>query len=173
MKYTLKAKNFILRPYKKGDEKTFIRHINDKAVYRYTLRIPYPYGLKEARKWISHCKYAMKKKNKAEINFVIDINGKVVGGIGISSIKKHKAEIGYWLGKKYWSRGIMTHAVGLVTSFGFKKLKLRRIYAHIFLKNKASARVLEKNNYKKEGLMRNYYLKDGKLLDAISYAKTR
>jgi len=173
MKHTIKAKNFTLRPYRKGDEKSLIKNINDRNIYRYTLRIPYPYGLKEAKKWLSHSKYAAKKKNKAEINFSIDISGEVVGGIGISNIKKHKAEMGYWLGKKYWSRGIMTQAVGLVTDFGFKKLKLRRIYAHIFLKNKASARVLEKNRYKKEGLMKNYYFKNGKLLDAISYAKTK
>jgi len=165
----LKSKNFILRPYKKGDEKSLIDNINEMDIYNHTLNIPFPYGPIQARIWISHCK----KGSKTEINFAIDLDGEVVGGIGISKITKHKAEIGYWIGKKYRNMGIMTQAVGLVTSFGFKKLKLSRIYAHIFSKNKVSMVVLEKNNYTREGLMKKYYLKNGNLLNTISYAKVK
>ena len=100
MSAIIKSKNFILRPYRKGDEKSFIKHIDDKVIYRYTLSIPYPYKTKDAKKWIVHCKNLANKKIKTEINFAIDIDGEVVGGIGLSKIKKHKAEIGYWIGKK-------------------------------------------------------------------------
>ena len=125
--------------------------------------------LKEAKKWIAKNKGV----NKNELNFAVEIKGQVVGGIGLMDIKPHKAEIGYWLARKYWSEGIMTEAVRLVTGFAFKKLKLKRVYAHVFSRNKPSQRVLEKNKYKREGLMKKYHLKDGKLFDAIIYARTR
>lgn len=67
----------------------------------------------------------------------------------------------------------MTKAVKLFTNFGFNKLKLRRIYANVFSINGASAKVLEKNGYKLEGKMKNYHIKDGKLTDALLYAKTK
>ena len=67
----------------------------------------------------------------------------------------------------------MTEAVRIMTSIGFKKLNLKRTYASVFSKNKASARVLEKNKYKFEGLMKNYHMKDGKLIDALLYAKVK
>ena len=46
----------------------------------------------------------------------------------------------------------------LLLYFGFKKLKLARIYATIFSDNSRSARVLEKNGFKLEGLLRKEIL---------------
>ena len=128
----LKSKIFIPRHYKKGDEKSLQKNINDKDIYRYTLRIPYPYKSKDAKKFIKNSINQYKKRKKTEIKFAIDIDGEVVGGVGFMNIEKHKAEIGYWLSRKYWNKGIMTKAVRLVTNFGFNKLKLRRIQAGIF-----------------------------------------
>ena len=166
-------KVFILRPYKKGDEKSLIENINDKDIYKFTARIPYPYTLKDAKQWINNCIKSAKKKDKISINFAIDINGEVVGGIGFDPIESHKAEIGYWLGKKHWNKGVVTEAVKLVTKFGFDIIKLKRITAHVFSKNKASACVLEKNGYNLEGVLRNHHFKDGKYLDALLYAKIK
>lgn len=67
----------------------------------------------------------------------------------------------------------MTTALKLITSFGFTKLKLKRIYAFVFTFNKASARVLIKNGYKKEGLLRKNVIKEGKLIDNYLFAKVR
>ena len=172
MRYVLKSKNFVLRPIRKSDKESLIKNVNSRDVYRYTLRIPYPYTKKDWEKWIKHSFYIRRKKKPNEINFVIDING-VVGGIGLMDIEGHKAEIGYWLGKKYWNRGIITKAVRLVTNFAFRNLKLNRIYAPIFIKNRASARVLEKNGYKREKILRSYHIKDGKAIDALFYAKVK
>jgi|SRR3989344_2505091 len=169
----IKSKQFILRPYKKGDEAPLAKNVNNKDVYRYTLAIPYPYNLKDAKEWIKHCMSLDKKTKKDEINFAIVIGGEVAGGIGLKGINGHKAEIGYWLGKDYWNKKIMTNAVKLVTNFGFNQLRLKRIYALVFSPNKASKKVLDKNEYKQEGIMRKYEDKDGKLMDTLIYAKVR
>ena len=169
----LKSKRFILRLYRKGDEKSLQKNINDRNVYRYTFRVPYPYKIKDAKYWIKRCIDLTKKRNKTSVNFAMDINGEVIGGIGLENIEKHKAEIGYWLAKRLWNQGIITEAVKLVTNFGFKKLKLKRIYATIHLKNKRSVRVLEKNGYKLEGFLKKNGLKDGKYFDTYIYAKTK
>jgi len=169
----IKSKNFILRPFRKGDEKSLAENINNKKIYRNTLVIPYPYTLKDAREWVTkNLKEARKKKPK-EINFVIDINGEAAGSIGFSKIQEHKAEIGYWLAEKYWGKGIMPQAVKLITKFGFEKLKLRRIYAKVFFFNKPSMRVLEKAGYKFEGILRKNVMKDGKFIDNHIFAKVK
>ncbi|HLC62101.1 MAG TPA: GNAT family protein [Candidatus Nanoarchaeia archaeon] len=171
----IKSKSFILRTYRKGDEKSLREHINNKEVSRFmSSRVPFPYKTKDAKWWIKHCSKLERTKNSNEINFAIDINGKVVGGLGLMNKEKnHKAEIGYWLGKKYWNKGIMTKAVKLMTDFGFKKLKLKRVYATVFPKNKASVRILEKSNYKLEGLMSKHHKKNGKYFDALLYARIK
>ena len=171
----IKAKKFILRPYRKGDEKSLQENINDANVTRFmSSRIPFPYKIKDAKWWINRSLKLRRMKKPSAVNFAIEVNGKVVGGMGVEySNERHRAEIGYWLGKKYWNRGIMAEAVKLTTNFGFKKLKLKRIFATVFPKNKISAYILEKNGYKLEGIMKKYHVKNGKLIDALLYAKTK
>ena len=173
MKTIIKSKKFLLRPIVRSDKKSLIRNINDRYIYKYTLTIPYPYTSKDADKWIRHCLNLKRKKKLTEVNFVIDIDGNLIGGIGLTKIEKHKAEIGYWIGKKHRNKGVISEAIKLVTSFAFKKLRVVRVYARINPKNKASARVLEKNGYKFEGIMRKNILKDGEFIDGASYAKVR
>ncbi len=170
---TLRAKGFILRPFRKGDEESLQRNINNRKIYMYTLRIPYPYTLKHARDWVRKCYSQSRKKRPGELNFGIDINGELAGGVGLANIEQHKAEIGYWLAEQHWGKGIMTRAVRLVCSFGVNELNLRRIYAPVFVDNKASARVLEKAGFSREGLMRKLEKKDGRLIDAFTYAKVK
>ncbi|MBU0546921.1 GNAT family N-acetyltransferase, partial [Patescibacteria group bacterium] len=158
----IRSKNFILRPFKKGDESSLVKNINDKTITRNTLRIPYPYRLKDAHSWINLNSKFNKKKNKKEINFAIDMSGMVVGSVGLSKIEDHKAEIGYWLGKKYRRQGIMTEAVKLVTKYSFDELKLKRVYAFIFIRNKISEGVVKKNGFKYEGKLKKNFKKGNK-----------
>jgi len=169
----IKTKRFILRPYGKSDEKSLVENINDWKVTQFMSNIPYPYTLKDARKWIKKCIKNTKKTNKTRIDFAVDINGEIVGGIDLHNIEKHKAEIGYWLTRKLWNKGIMTEALRIMTNYGFNELKLKRISATVDPKNKSSIFVLEKNKYKREGLLRDYAYKSGKYVDRFMYAKLK
>lgn len=186
MPTTIKSKNFalrpparwsgigfILRPFKRGDEESLARNINNKKIYHNLLNVPYPYTLKDAKKWIDENLKEAKNKNPEKIRLAIEIAGEIAGGIGLDKIKGHKAEIGYWLGEKYWGQGIATQAVKLVAKYGFDKLKLKRIYAHVFPWNKASMRVLEKAGFKFEGVLKKNHKKNNRYLDSHLYAKVR
>src|SRR5690606_12348842 len=85
----------------------------------------------------------------------------------------HKAEIGYWLAKPWWGRGIMTAVVGKACEYAFSRWQLVRITAHVFESNIASARVLEKNGFEFERLLRKHHLKDGRFLDSRLFALVR
>jgi [ribosomal protein S5]-alanine N-acetyltransferase len=54
-----------------------------------------------------------------------------------------------------------------------EKFGLRRVYAHVFPFNRASMRVLEKAGYRREGVLRKDFEKDGKFSDLHVYAKVR
>ena len=169
----IKSKNFILRPYKKGDERSLVKNINNKKISRNTATIPYPYTLKDAKEWIARNLREAKKKRPTIINFVIDINGEVAGSAGFHKIEEHKAEIGYWLAEKYWGQGMMTEVVKLITKFGFKRLKLKRIYGLVYSFNKASMRVLEKAGYKFEGILKKNSKKANRFIDDYLFAVVR
>jgi ribosomal-protein-alanine N-acetyltransferase len=80
--------------------------------------------------------------------------------------KLHRAEIGYWLAKPYWGRGIMTAVVRSACEFVFAEFGLVKILAHVRADNAASAKVLEKCSFQQEGHLRMHCLKDGKYLNA-------
>lgn len=164
----LKGSQFVLRPLRKGDEKSLQRNVNDREIARNTASIPYPYTLRHARSWVS------RKPSREDFILAITVDDAVVGGIGLHHIERdHKAELGYWLGKDYWGRGIVTEAVQHFTSYGFRHFGLKRIYAYVFPFNTGSIRVLEKVGFHYEGRLVKNALKNGKYLDDLVYAKAK
>lgn len=168
-------KGVVLRPYRDDDSASLVEHINDKRVVRYTLNIPYPYTTKHAREWLQKQKQYEKEKPRTNITFAIDKQGKIIGGCSLMDInhQHNNAAIGYWLSPKYWGQGIMTEVVKQVTTFGFQKAGLKRVYAYIFPKNKASARVLEKAGFQYEGRLVKHAQKNGRYHDDLLFAKVK
>ncbi len=157
-----------------ADKTAYLEHLKDKEIYDRTLAIPYPYTDEAADWWIEHVAEETKAQGRS-VNWAIRrSDGYLIGGIGHHELqlgKTHQAEIGYWLAKPYWGRGIMTDAVRRVADHSFRELRLIRLTAHVFAFNTASVRVLEKAGFQLEGRLRLHYKKDGRLLDGLLYAK--
>lgn len=72
-------------------------------------------------------------------------DGQVAGNI-VSWEQDGQREVGYWLGKEYWGRGIATKALAAF----LHQVKTRPLYAHVARHNVASRRVLEKCGFRKD-----------------------
>jgi ribosomal-protein-alanine N-acetyltransferase len=100
----------------------------------------------------------------------------LVGGLTLSNVRRRAAQfatLGYWMGREYAGRGIMTEAVGAVIPFTFDTLGLHRLHAACIPSNMPSRRVLEKNGFKEEGFADNYLQIDGKWSDHVLFGLTR
>ncbi|MDA0781064.1 MAG: GNAT family N-acetyltransferase [Rickettsiales bacterium] len=161
--------NFKMRPFKSSDALAFVNGLNTKTIARDTT-IDLPCTMDAANWWISFIQSAEQKKPLPEKHFVIDIDGGLVGSIGIINIDKHKGELGYWLTDKHFGKGIMTKAINEMVRYCTKDIGLKRIFAPVLPHNKASARVLEKNGFELEGTLKKYFKKDGNYIDALAYA---
>lgn len=161
-----------IRSWWPGDKASLVRFANNPKVST-NLRdsFPYPYTETDAELWL-----AWVVDVKPETHFAIDVEGSAVGGIGFriqTDVNRRSAEIGFWLGEKYWGRGIMTEAVRAVTAYAFEHFDLCRVYAQVFETNPASARVLEKVGYVLEGKLCCSVMKAGRMLDSFLYARVR
>jgi len=158
------------------DKPNLLRYLNDPELHRNTLTVPNPYTEADADKWLGYVKET-KAKHGMQVNWAIRHNTLgVIGGAGAfmhSGTDGHKDEIGYWLASDFRGKGVMTEIVGLYTDFLFAIRPLVRIEAWVFAHNPASARVLEKNGFEKEGYARKFARKNGEFYDAMLYAKTR
>jgi ribosomal-protein-alanine N-acetyltransferase len=65
-----------------------------------------------------------------------------------------KAEIGYRIDRQYWGMGYATEAADRVLEFGFDRLQMKRIFAHVMFENVGSVRELEKIGMRQEGILR-------------------
>lgn len=68
--------------------------------------------------------------------------------------RSHIGYIGYWLGKAYEGKGIMTAAVRALIRYGFTNLQLNRIEIHCATENIKSAAIAERLGFQKEGVIR-------------------
>lgn len=122
-------------------------------------------------KWKSFLNFAT--SSKSILYFAIEINGKAIGGIGVSKktdIMRKNAELGYWLSEEYWGQGIMTKAINEIVKLAFETFDIIRIYATPFETNFASHHILEKTGFKLEARFKKIVLKNGELLDELVYA---
>lgn len=158
-----------LRRWRWGDEAALVRHADDRAVWLNVRdAFPSPYRHRDARDWLRQVTHL-----DPLTNFAIEVDGEAAGAIGLelrADVYSGTAEIGYWLGRAFWGRGIGTEAVKAVTGYGFTELGLRRIYAEVFGWNAASARVLEKVGYLLEGRAVGAIVKAGDITDGLRYA---
>ena len=169
----IKTKHFILRPYRMSDAESIAKNSNDKTIARNMLTVPYPYTINDANRFLKRIMKLTKSKKSTSRVFAIEIDGELVGAIGMHNIHVHKAEIGYWLARKYWGKGIMTRVVKEIVKLGFGEMGLSRIYAGTFPHNKASMRVLEKAGFKFEGILRKNLKKGDKLIDEYFFARVK
>ena len=162
-----------LTPFLPTDKAALVNQINDKEIFDNTLLIPHPYTEQDADNWFDLLDKQL-QSNGSQSNWAIrKEDGQLIGGIGFwlaHGKASHKDELGYWLGREYWGKGIMTNVVERFVEFGFEKRGLVRIMATIFAHNKGSARVLEKVGFQKEGILRKNYFKNDRYIDGILYA---
>lgn len=166
----INGEEFQIRSWTLEDIPNLARHANNAKVSG-NLRdgFPYPYSETNAEVFIS-------AQLDAPWNFTIAINGEAAGGIGLvvgADVHRFTAEIGYWLAEPYWGRGITSKAVHALTDYAFQHTDLVRIYATVFETNRVSMRVLEKNGFQLEGILRKNVIKKGITMSSYLYAKIK
>ncbi len=92
---------------------------------------------RDDEKFMGH--WARIRVDKSIILKTILFNGQVAGNI-LSFLLAEEREVGYWLGKEYWGKGIASQALAAFLT----EIKTRPLYAHVAKHNIASRRVLEK-----------------------------
>lgn len=169
----LMAGSTVVREWEEADAEPVALQANDRRVWL-GLRdaFPHPYGIEDAHRFI-----AMARQMSPRTYFAIEVAGRIAGGIGYilqTDVERIGAEVGYWLGHEFWGKGIATTALRLMTDHAFKAHpELQRLYGVPYASNPASARVLEKAGYTREGTLRKSAIKDGQILDQWMYAIVR
>lgn len=167
---------FHLSSVRLDDKFALLEHFKAKEIYDSTLNIPYPYEEADADRWLTRRIEGALRQGR-EVTFAIrEEGGGMIGAVGADSLEvgaSHRAEIGYWLARPYWGRGVMTDAVRAYVRYAFGELGLLRLTAHTFTFNVGSTRVLEKNGFRLEGRLRKHFRKGEEFYDAYCFGLLR
>ncbi|MDJ0536714.1 MAG: GNAT family N-acetyltransferase [Xenococcaceae cyanobacterium MO_207.B15] len=159
----LKTSRLILRPLSPNDAISIQNLASDFQIADTTISIPHPYPDGEAERYIS--KQIAEQQTGHSVTFAIELKAeaKLIGITELREIETEHcvAELSYWLAVKAWGKGYMSEALKPVLSFGFTTLYLNKIYAYHMVRNPASGKVLQKNGFKPEGLLRQRVRKWG------------
>lgn len=179
-----------IRPYHPTDAASIAHHGNNPLIAQWmTNHFPHPYTPEKAHEWIAmNLSAASNPSNPHDppspsaaaardevswphpLNYAITLpNGECIGSIGLKTgadVYARSAEVGYWLGEAAWGRGIATEATAAFVAWAFGHIgALERLGAGVYGGNGASARVLEKCGFVREGVLRRAVWKGGALLD--------
>ncbi len=171
----IRTERLLLRPLEMKDAKDVTGNVNNLNVTKWLLVVPYPYRLKDAKDWIESQTKKKKEKPRKDYTFGIELleERRVIGAIGLHKVDRYqgKADVGYWLGERYWKMGYGSEALEAVIEFAFGRLKLRRLEAGVFPRNPSSGKLLEKFGFKIEGFKREGVRckADGKIKDEYIY----
>jgi RimJ/RimL family protein N-acetyltransferase len=143
----LESKRLALRAPRLEDAKTVAALANDRRIAENTARIPHPYKLADAERFISAA-----NTNGGDAVFLVTLKGgAVIGSCGISNVDG-QVELGYWLGVAHWGKGYATEALHAVIDFAFGDLDHDALNAGARVTNPASRRVLEKCGFQWTGV---------------------
>ena len=167
----MNSNNFELREWRLSDAASLAENANNINIWN-NLRdgLPHPYSEDDGKQFIE---MALSMPKPATL-LTIDVDGKAVGSIGITlhtDVERITAELGYFIGEKYWNRGIMTETVKQMVKYAFANFpELRKIYATPFDFNAASHKVLQKAGFEREAILKQAAVKNGKIVDLYYYS---
>jgi RimJ/RimL family protein N-acetyltransferase len=145
------ARRYKLRPWHSSEVRTFISLLDNPTIWEY-LPEEYPAPLTQD---IARDLIEISNQGGHHEVLAVELDGEIVGQVRLAfdarTPEPVEAEISYWLGERYWGRGIASDLVMLFTHLSFqKRSSLTSIFARVHEANAASARVLQKSLYRFE-----------------------
>ena len=148
----METERIILRPWRDDDAATLFKYASDPEVGPRAGWPPHK-SVEESLEIIrtlfrSDHMWAMELKATGE---PIGCMGYFVCGESNINIGRNDAEVGYWLARPYWNRGLCTETLRMLIDYCFNTKGYDTLWADYFPENPASGRVMEKCGFRDTG----------------------
>lgn len=131
-----------LRPLMDEDARPIARLINDRDIAAMLARVPHPYAVSDAEAFVGNqggqTVFAVCLKHDEDMD-------ELIGCCGLTlDASTMRAELGYWIGRSFWGKGLATECVQATIDHGFWTMHLDAIDVSCRVVNDASRRVIHK-----------------------------
>ena len=152
---------------KENITRCYIDWMNDYEVTKFTEQRFEKHTKESIERFIAE-KY---ESNTDELHGIF-INNRHIGNVLISSIDYNNlsCNLSYLIGDKFlWGQGIGTCVISEALNIIFNKLRLIKVSAGCYENNHGSIKILQKNNFLKEGIRKNQVNFEGKRIDVFIF----
>ena len=140
----------LLRPGFPEDAPALAAAMSDAAIARNLAVVPWPYSLRDAEAFL-----ASPRDPILPSLLIFERSAgapQLVGSCGLGRRPSGAVEMGYWIARAHWGRGLATEACTALIDIA-RTLGLVQLEASHFIDNPASARVLDKLGFESTGLI--------------------
>lgn len=160
----------LLRRFSAADAADVFRHASDPEVARLISWEPHQ-TLDDTRRFLASAQARYDEAIGGPWAIVLRESGEVVGAIGLTVVWPHlRGEVGYWIARRYWRRGLTTEAGRGILRYAFEGEGLNRVEARCEVDNAASERVMQKLGMRFEGVLRQHVFAKGRFRDMKLYS---
>jgi ribosomal-protein-serine acetyltransferase len=133
--------------------------------------VDYSISVEDTKKYIQSS--LMRYSNGNGFDLLILLNNEIVGVIGLREIDHFNktTSIGYWLGKDFQGKGLMTKSCRALTNYCFESLNLNRVVVNCATENYMSQAIPERLHFFKEAVVRQGEFLNGRFVDFFVYSK--
>ena len=140
----------LLRPGFPEDAPALAAAIADEAIARNLANVPWPYRMRDAEAFLASPRDPVLP---SLLVFERALGApQLVGACGLGRRPSGAVELGYWIARGHWARGLATEACAALVEIA-RALGLATLEGSHFLDNPASGRVLEKLGFEPRGLV--------------------
>jgi RimJ/RimL family protein N-acetyltransferase len=171
---TLQTARLRLRPFTDADADALFALHSDAYVLRYWDSPPWTEPAR-AERFIAACRQLADDGAGARLAIDRLFDEAFVGWCSVTRWNREyrSAALGYCLTDAAWGRGYATEAAGALLEWAFDAMDLNRVQAETDTRNAASARVLEKLGFVREGTLREDCIVNGDVSDSWVYGLLR
>jgi ribosomal-protein-alanine N-acetyltransferase len=168
---TISTERLLLRKIEASDKNEIFFLRSDERVLKYLDKLPAT-TVDEAVEYIDKITVSIKNNEAILWGITLRDDPKIIGTICYWRMEKehYRAEIGYVLHPDYTGKGMMQEAITEVLKYGFEKMKLHSIEARVNPHNFSSIKLLERNDFEREGYFKEDFFFNGKFLDTAVYS---
>ena len=148
----LKSDRLVLRPWRESDAEALFRWASDPDLGPRAGWPPHK-SVEESREIIRtiFCAEGMWAVVLQDSDMPIGCVGYLPSTTSNLAIAANECEVGYWIARPYWGKGICTEALQRVIAHCFDEKGFKVLWGTFFPSNPASGRVLQKCGFKDTG----------------------
>lgn len=165
---TLATGRLRLRPLTEADSDAIFALYSDPRVTRYLARTPMA-TTADARAAIERAAEEFAAGTAIRVGLTPLDDDRVIGTGNLLHFDWgcRRAEVGYALVPAFWGQGLAAEVTAALVEYGFETLDLHRLEAELDPRNEASTRVLERQGFVKEGLLRERWIVGDEVSDSL------